>query len=162
MTVLVTLISKIRQELSKLSSHAAGAFISSFCDSQTIIEDITGQPKNFNDEDLLDLLNSKTGETQFNMEEACASSQKAMSQVIDSNQLNELKTEMDNERDKARINCVTMKHAGDWLNTVPVKSLGLHLRPLEFTTSVKYRLGIPVFHASGPCSSDKCYWLWER
>ena len=126
-------------------SHSAAAFISSFSDSQSIIEDIIGQPKIFNDEELLALLNSRSvGETEFSMEQAGSSSQKAMSQVIDSSLLNELKSQADNEREKARFNCVTMKHAGDWLNAVPVKSLGLHLQPMEFTTSVKYRLGIPV------------------
>ena len=73
------------------------------------------------------------------------------SEAIDTAQASELKDGVEDERTKARMNAVTMKHSGDWLQAVPVKSLGLHLRPLEFTTSVKYRLGMPVYQRSGPC-----------
>ena len=46
---------------------------------------------------------------------------------------------------------VTQDHAGDWLNTPPLKALGLHLRPREFVLATKYRLGLPVFDSAGPC-----------
>ena len=55
------------------------------------------------------------------------------------------------EREKARLNSVTLAHAGDWLNAVPVKALGLHLRPREFTSSLKYRLGMRVYPSVGSC-----------
>ena len=42
-------------------------------------------------------------------------------------------------------------HAGDWLNTPPIKALGLHLRSPEFVLTLKYRLGLPVFDSAGPC-----------
>ena len=44
-----------------------------------------------------------------------------------------------------------LQRAGDWLNTAPLKTLGLHLRGAEFTLVVKYRLGLPVFDSAGPC-----------
>ena len=44
-----------------------------------------------------------------------------------------------------------MLRAGDWLNAAPVRALGLHLRPKEFTAAVKYRLGIPVYPSADPC-----------
>ena len=36
---------------------------------------------------------------------------------------------------------------------VPVRALGLHLRPREFAVAVKYRLGMRGFPESGPCTS---------
>ena len=35
--------------------------------------------------------------------------------------------------------------AGDWLQAIPCKSLGLHLRRTEFVLAGRYRLGMPVF-----------------
>jgi hypothetical protein len=55
------------------------------------------------------------------------------------------------EREKARLLSLTLDHAGDWLNTPPLKALGLHLRPPEFVIALKYRLGLPVFDTPGPC-----------
>ena len=93
----------------------------------------------------LALINSMAGENQFDMESISSASQKVISQAIDANFVKELLEHAVEERDQARLKSVGMKHAGDWLNAVPVKALGLHLRPLEFTTSAKYRLGMPVF-----------------
>ena len=55
------------------------------------------------------------------------------------------------EREKARLLAVTLDHTGDWLNTPPLKALGLHLRSSEFVLASKYRLGMPVFDSAGPC-----------
>ena len=55
------------------------------------------------------------------------------------------------ERERARLLSLTLNHAGDWLNTPPIKALGLHLRPQEFILALKYRLGLPVFDTHGPC-----------
>ena len=58
---------------------------------------------------------------------------------------------MVDERGKARLNSLGMLRADDWLNTVPVCALGLHLRPKEFSVAVKYRLGVRVYPEAGPC-----------
>ena len=55
------------------------------------------------------------------------------------------------ERERARLLSLSLDHAGDWLNTPPLKALGLHLRPPEFVLALKYRLGLPVFDTAGPC-----------
>lgn len=60
-------------------------------------------------------------------------------------------TSLTEVRDKARLNSLGVPRAGDWLNTVPCKALGLHLRPLEFVTMALYRLGLTVFQVEGPC-----------
>ena len=63
-------------------------------------------------------------------------------------QLKELVGE-DEERERARLLSLTLDHAGDWLNTPPLKALGLHLRPPEFVLALKYRLGMQVFDTAG-------------
>ena len=80
-----------------------------------------------------------------------ASSQKALSHSIDTHSTKLHHNRMVDERGKARMNSLAMQHAGDWLNTVPVRALGLHLRPREFTVAVKYRLGVRVYPGAGPC-----------
>ena len=79
-----------------------------------------------------------------------ASSQKALSHSIDTHS-KLLHNRMVDERGKARMNSLAMQHAGDWLNMVPVRALGLYLRPREFTVAVKYRLGVRVYPEAGPC-----------
>ena len=54
-------------------------------------------------------------------------------------------------RERARLSSLGLPHAGDWLNTAPLKALGLHLRATEFILVVKYRLGLFLFDTAGPC-----------
>ena len=37
------------------------------------------------------------------------------------------------------------------MNFAPIKTLGLHLRPAEFTLAVKYCLSLPIYTSKGPC-----------
>ena len=83
------------------------------------------------------------------------SSQKKISQAFDPNHFGLQKENLNTERDQARLNSLGMQHAGNWLHAVPIKALGLHLRPLEFVASVKYRLGSPVYAKEGLCSACK-------
>ena len=53
-------------------------------------------------------------------------------------------------RERARLSSLGLPHAGDWLNTAPLKALGLHLRATEFILVVKYRLGLCLFDTAGP------------
>ena len=39
--------------------------------------------------------------------------------------------------------------AGDWLNALPSKALGLHLRNREFILALRYRLELTVIQAPG-------------
>ena len=94
-----------------------------------------------------------SGGDQFCMEQLRVSSQKFISEAIETNFAKELMEEADSVREKARLNSVSMKHSGDWLFAAPVRALGLHLRPLEFITSVKCCLGMEVYQTEGPCKS---------
>ena len=48
-------------------------------------------------------------------------------------------------REKARLQSLSLPHSGAWLAALPVPALGLHMCPSEFQISVKYRLGIAVY-----------------
>jgi hypothetical protein len=76
-----------------------------------------------------------------------------MSVKIDLQQQQRLQNQVGAEevRERARLASLTLPHAGDWLNTAPLISLGLHLRPVEFVLVAKYRLGVEVYDKSGPC-----------
>ena len=50
-----------------------------------------------------------------------------------------------------RVCQIWSSHSEDWLNTPPLKALGLHLRPVEFVLASKYRLGKEVYSRAGPC-----------
>ena len=80
--------------------------------------------------------------------------QKQMSVKIDLHQQQLLVQQVDQQggdRERARLASLSLRHAGDWLNTPPLTALGLHLRAAEFALAVKYRLGVPVFNTEGPC-----------
>ena len=51
----------------------------------------------------------------------------------------------------ARLVSVSLPPAGAWLSCTPLPALGLHLRPKEFVTGAKFRLGLPMFSSAGPC-----------
>ena len=55
------------------------------------------------------------------------------------------------QREIARLRCLSNSRTGDWLTATPCASLGLLLRGQEFTMSLKYRLGITVFETEAPC-----------
>ena len=62
----------------------------------------------------------------------------------------------EDERELARLKCVAREGAGDWLTAYPSKSLGLHLRRMEFVTAARYRLGLPVFQVEAECPMPRC------
>ncbi len=58
---------------------------------------------------------------------------------------------------QGQTQCIEREGAGDWLNIIPSKALGLHLRRSEFLIAAKYKLGLEVFHSEGECGmSPKC------
>ena len=74
-----------------------------------------------------------------------------LSHSIDMRSKQQLVDSLDGVRDQARLNSLSLCHAGDWLNAIPSKNLDLHLDPQEFRINALYRLGIPVFNSPGPC-----------
>ena len=90
--------------------------------------------------------------------------------------LSETFTREGNVRESARLASVSLakSHSGDWLNVTPSPGLNLLLRPPEFVSALRYRLGHPIFTSDGPCpacgqQSDRlgdhamnCAWQGER
>ena len=102
---------------------------------------------------LLDSISARQGE-EVTTESLIGVSQKMASFKVDLNNqsllLNYFILE-DNVREKARLASLGLPHAGDWLGVVPMLALGLKMRGPEFVACLKYRLGIPLFSADGPC-----------
>ena len=50
---------------------------------------------------------------------------------------------------RARLQSLTLPHAGDWLHAAPITALGLHLQPQEFVMAAAYKLGLPLYRVEG-------------
>lgn len=60
--------------------------------------------------------------------------------------LNNLLASARTEKDKARLLAVSAEHASDWLNAIPVPSLGLKLQDDQLRVCSALRLGTPMCH----------------
>ena len=135
--------------------HAPAAYITSLLSSQDMKEsilDLTSEecPPAISTA-LMDCLAAKMGED-VTINSLQGVSQREVSLKIDLHYLQLLTdhiSELGVTRDIARLACLGLPHAGDWLNVVPSPALGLHLRPTEFIVSVKYRLGVNIFSTDG-------------
>ena len=84
-----------------------------------------------------------TGQTQRQISSAIdLSNQQRLTNQVQAN---------DDEREVARLKCLSLPHSGDWLNCSPIASLGLCIPATEFILMTKYRLGMAVFATDGPC-----------
>ena len=77
--------------------------------------------------------------------------QRALSNCIDEASLNLLLTSAPDLHTKALANSTALPHAGDWLNVVPSKALGLHLQDWEFRLCVQYWLGLRMLEEGARC-----------
>ena len=144
-----------------IANHAQAAFISSHLLSEGLVSELTEKsitPINTSQSfqtvsRALENLSVKLGEL-VSMEEVEGKSQKEISLGIDLHNkdclLDEIKTSS-SLREQARMASLSLPHAGDWLNTTPILSLGLHLRSSEFIPAARYRLGVPVYESDSPC-----------
>ena len=97
----------------------------------------------------------KMGDETASLQSLRGTSQNNISIAVDINNIKLLKnhiTGLEVVSDIARMASLGLPHAGDWLNVIPSPALGLHLRPPEFITSVKHRLGMNIFLRRGPCT----------
>ena len=139
--------------------HAPIAFASSLLSSQSLVRDLLGKdddaaPPNL-PQPVLERISAKQGEI-ASAESLVGVPQKLASLKVDQlNQsilLNHIAEEGE-VREMARLKSLGLPQAGVFLSVVPQPALGLHLRAPEFVPSLKYRLGIPVYSAEGPCPS---------
>ena len=132
-------------------SHAPGAFSASVLSSDPLRACmVSSRDVKVDLHSAIILLNSNISEavTEHDLVDV---SQKAISLRIDQHSHQTLLQSLTETRDIARLNSLSLPHAGDWLNVVPNPVLGLHLNSKEFINATKYRLGVPVFSNDGPC-----------
>ena len=77
--------------------------------------------------------------------------QKKIQEAVDTEKFSELLRNQSSNREKARLQSLSLPHSGAWLAAPPVPALGLHMCPSEFQISVKYRLGIAVYEDERKC-----------
>ena len=142
--------------------HASAAHAASVLQAQLRVQDLVGgrQAADGEEQDgvlqpqLLAALSLAQGEQdQVREADLVGMTQRQIGAKVDLEQQRQLMgmVGQEEEREQARLLSLTLDHAGDWLNTPPIKALGLHLRPPEFILALKYRLGLPVFDTPGPC-----------
>ena len=142
--------------------HAPAAYASSVLSAQLRVQDLIGgrqaaaegEEEGILQPQLLAALSVAQGEQeQVREADLVGMTQRQMSVKVDLHQQQQLKEMVGEEedRERARLLSLTLDHAGDWLNTPPIKALGLHLRSPEFVLALKYRLGLPVYNSAGPC-----------
>ena len=149
--------------------HAPAAYISSLLSSRPLVNQLLASTLHQDDveeedaagdevhlpQNLIDAIKAKLEEeTEVTSDFLNGQSQKQLSAAIDlcnQSRLKNLVQADGDEREVARLACLTLPHSGDWLNCPPVVALGLRIPAFEFTLSVKYRLGMPVFGSDGPC-----------
>ncbi|KAL6547310.1 hypothetical protein OROMI_023031 [Orobanche minor] len=54
-------------------------------------------------------------------------------------------------RQKAVFECLRAPHSQDFLLVIPIEGLGQHMSPVEYRTTLKYRLMIPIFPVDETC-----------
>ncbi|KAI3750270.1 hypothetical protein L2E82_20904 [Cichorium intybus] len=54
-------------------------------------------------------------------------------------------------RQKAVLECLRATHAQDFLLSIPIEGLGLHMSPVEYRAILRYRLMIPLFPVDEIC-----------
>ena len=83
--------------------------------------------------------------------------QKQASFMFDEKMLTYLQDIAPTERDKQRLLRLAQDHASGWLTALPSNQDGSDtiMRPRNFTTSVAYRLGMPVLLQEIPCPHCK-------
>ena len=129
------------------------SYLSSFSRVNDLLHPGEDEPHIILQQPLLDSLSAKLGEA-IEVESMSGLSQKQatykMNELQQSLLLDDFTTEGE-QRELARMRCLSNAHTGDWLRATPSASLGLLLRGQEFTMALKYRLGIPLLPSVEPC-----------
>ena len=78
--------------------------------------------------------------------------QRALSKSLDIALFDAILDSAPDIRSKALTLSSSIPHAGDWLNVIPSRALGLHFLDREHRVCLRYWLGLPMFGASPQCS----------
>ena len=144
--------------LRQAAKHGAAAYLSSLGASELLVQEIRQNqvPQTPEVGQAMQDLNDQLGDP-LTPEEVSNLTQRNLSVLIDTEASSKLTQGTRDIREKARLKCTAREGAGDWLNALPSKSLGLHLRRAEFVTALRYRLGMPVFRQEGQCPMPRCH-----
>ena len=70
--------------------------------------------------------------------------QKAWDNILASSAVDNLVSRCNNKINKARLKAAAAPHSGDWLNAIPITSVGLRLSDETIRVAVRYRFGSPT------------------
>ena len=141
----------------RASLHAPAAFIGSYAQGQSLIEDILGHSPSTSPHlspALADLaLAAGRADWSSDIQSLDVSPcQHQLSQAIDQACFTRLLQQSPNPRFRALALSCAIPHAGDWLRVIPSSTLGLHLLDWEFRLCLQYWLGIPLLEEGLGCS----------
>ena len=133
------------------SLHSSPSFVNSLGHSVPLVSSILS-PSVYapNFVDALALVNQVVDDP-VTFDEVQKLSMKQLTHAVDHRLQRLVLAAADGVQERARLSCVTKKHAGDWLNVVPSYGLNTTLHPLEFRCAALYRLGAPIFEKDAPC-----------
>ena len=78
--------------------------------------------------------------------------QRALSKSVDLALFDTLLDSAPDSRSRALTLSCSIPHAGDWLNVIPSRALGLHFLDREFRVCLQYWLDLPIFSETSKCS----------
>ena len=142
----------------KAVEHAAGAYLASVGKSSSMDNWAPCEAEGWDDA-VADLC-ARVGCTPLQLGDvSLRGSQFRLSQLVDKATLSNL---MENAslRDRARLRTVSSEGAGAWLNVVPSQDLNLVFEPREFTSLLRFWLGMPVL--DGVCACPWCGQAQDR
>ena len=78
--------------------------------------------------------------------------QRALSKSVDLALSDALLNSAPDSRLRALTLSCSIPHAGDWLDAIPSRALGLHFLDREFRVCLQYWLGLPIYSGNSKCS----------
>ena len=78
--------------------------------------------------------------------------QRALSKSVDLALSDALLNSAPDSRLRALTLSCSIPHAGDWLDAIPSRALGLHFLDHEFRVCLQYWLGLPIYSGNSKCS----------
>ena len=142
--------------LRSASRHASAAYLSSLHVTRSLVSAIRGCTPPLPPASLGAVadLAQLTGRSWLSLEDVDVPlQQKRLSRCIDEASFNTLIDSAPDPRSRALARSSALPHAGDWLNVVPSRSLGLHIPCKDFVLCLRYWLGLPITNRSMTCTA---------
>ena len=132
----------------RASLHAPAAFIGSLCQASSLVAGILGYPPgdSIHLPSAISALANAAGKPEWASigDIDVPLRQRTLFHTIDEASHADLLSRAPDTRSKALALSSAIRQAGDWLNAVPSRALGLHLRDQEFRLCLQYWLGLTI------------------